>query len=411
MLLPGNFPPKKGGIATWMYNIAKYLGKKYSVTVLSSFQFPEHSGEFNHVFLNISEKYRFYDYCKALIHFVKYLLCKKKWYQEPKSSALSFYLFRVYYKYLLYGFLMLAEAIRIVETKSINVILVGRIAPEGILALTLKWLFGIHYTVFVHGKLFLKLLKHPKDKTVAFKVLENAETIIVNSSYTAQLLSAAKVNCKRITILHPGTDTEYFKPNLDIKSLSDELGIQNHKVLLTVSNLDHRKGHELVIKAVRQLLDEGLKVKYLIIGNGENYNNLKKLCVDLRVESSVMFVERVDDNALPYYYNLCDVFIMPSLKIDHNVEGFGITFIEANACGKPVIGSKSGGISDAILDNETGLLISPGDGEELKNAILRLFSNKDLYSKLSQAGRLRAERFFDWSVLMEKLESIILLNR
>ena len=411
LLLPGNFPPKKGGIATWMYNIAKYLGKKYPVTVLSQFQFLENSEQFNHVFLNVSEQYGCYDCCKAFIHFVRHLLCRRKWYHVSKFSALSFYIFKVYYKYLLYCCLMLAVAIRIKKKENTNAILAGRIAPEGILALTLKWLFGIRYTVFVHGKLFLKLLKHSKDKTVAFRVLENAEAVIVNSNYTAQLLSEAKVNCKITTVLHPGTDTEYFRPNLNIKSLRDELGIQNYKVLLTVSNLDSRKGHELVIKAVKQLLDEGRKLKYLIIGNGDNYNNLKKLCVDLNVESSIMFIQRVDDYALPYYYNLCDVFIMPSLKIDHNVEGFGITFIEANACGKPVIGSKSGGISDAILDNETGLLITPGDSGELKDAILRLLSDKDLHSRLSQAGRLRAERFFDWSVLMEKLESIILLNR
>ena len=121
------------------------------------------------------------------------------------------------------------------------------------------------------------------------------------------------------------------------------------------------------------------------------------------------FAGKVDDEKLPSYYQSCNVFILTSREIKERgeAEGFGIVFLEAGACGKPVIGSKSGGIPDALIDSVTGILVDPLDIEGIADAIIRLLSNENLAARLRKNGRKRVEKELNIDRLGERLRAVL----
>jgi phosphatidylinositol alpha-1,6-mannosyltransferase len=123
----------------------------------------------------------------------------------------------------------------------------------------------------------------------------------------------------------------------------------------------------------------------------------------------VQFLGLFPDEDLPKLYNVCDIYVMPNRvttasALAGDVEGFGIAFVEAGACGKPVIACRSGGAVEAVLDEETGLLVEPGSDEAVVTAIRRLLHDPDLAKRLGEAGRHRVETNFDWPILSAQLE-------
>ena len=181
------------------------------------------------------------------------------------------------------------------------------------------------------------------------------------------------------------------------------------KVILTVGNLVARKGHDMVIRALPSLRKRVPDVSYLSVGEGPYRSQLETLAVGLGVQDRVIFAGRASADDLPHLYALCDVFVMPSREQQtaKDVEGFGIVFIEASACAKPVIGGRSGGISGAIVDRETGLLADPHDPKDISNVLSQILTDRNLGQQLGQQGRTRVAKNFTWSRIGERLQGIL----
>ena len=109
-------------------------------------------------------------------------------------------------------------------------------------------------------------------------------------------------------------------------------------------------------------------------------------------------------------YNLCDVYVMPSRVIEEegDVEGFGITFLEANACGKPVVGGNSGGVPDAVVDGENGFLVDPTSPMEIANAVIQLVNDPALAERLGRQGLDRIGRGYTWNAIATQFDDAIL---
>ena len=238
-----------------------------------------------------------------------------------------------------------------------------------------------------------------------------ATRIVAVSRYTEALLVELGVPEDRIRIVHPGCDVNRFGP----VGVSDELrarvtqGRAHQHLILTVGNLVERKGHDTVIRALPLLPKGANDVLYLIAGDGPYRAALEKLAADLGVASQVLFLGRVPSDELPLLYSLADSFVMVSRqRLDAcDVEGFGIVFIEAAACGKPAIGGRSGGVQDAIVDGVTGLLVDPLDSAAVANAITSLLLNPGLRERLGTAARERALRHFTWSRFTDNVAAIL----
>jgi phosphatidylinositol alpha-1,6-mannosyltransferase len=172
---------------------------------------------------------------------------------------------------------------------------------------------------------------------------------------------------------------------------------------LTVGRIVPRKGFDAVIRALPKIIESVPDVHYLIVGTGHFRPTLESLIAELRLEDRVTFTGQVSDEDLADYYRLCDLFIMPNREMpDGDTEGFGLVFLEANACGKPVIGGLAGGAVEAVRSEQNGLLVDGWSVNEVGEAVVRLLTDSDLHARIAERGleiakdsssRVKAEQF------------------
>lgn len=279
-------------------------------------------------------------------------------------------------------------------------IFVGHILPLGYHALMIHWLFGKPYTVFVHGLDVLQKMPLLKRFFIR-KILFFSKEVIANSEFTAkQVQKKYDVDSSKIRVLYPKINVALIE---EIAQSAPLIKKSSHYTLLTVGRLVKRKGFDKVIEAIaflnnrRQTKSESSDAyfEYWIIGEGSDRARLENLSSSLGIAKAVRFFGKVAIPEIYGYYKSCDAFIMPSREIDGDVEGFGIVFLEAAVFKKPAIGGQSGGVSEAIIDGVTGILVNPLSVEEIAEAILRLSQDFELSRALGEEGYKRVKREFD----------------
>ncbi len=238
--------------------------------------------------------------------------------------------------------------------------------------------------------------------------LQKVDHLYPVSDFTSNELEKYGIEKDKKTVQHNGTDLSQFNKNLvDEKSrkrIIERYNLSGKKVVLTVCRLVSRKGVDIVIKAIKKLSDKYPDLVYIVIGSGPEMDHYKELARNLAVDDKVIFTGRVEDEKeFTAFYDVSDVFVMVPRSGKSNVEGFGIVYLEANAFGLPVIGSKSGGIPSAIADGETGLLVDEDNPEQLVTALDKLLGNRDYARKLGNNGLMRIKNELNWEVLGKKL--------
>lgn len=234
------------------------------------------------------------------------------------------------------------------------------------LCFLLNYFFRIRYAIFAHDP-------QSWNGGRSRKSLSNAKWIIANSMKTRQrIIEQLNIAQEKFFVIHPYVDEECFYPQERNGELVEKYGLKNDRVILTVGRVDkdglERKRQNLVIKAVSMVKKRISNIKYLIVGPGDQKDSLKNLAKDYGVKENVIFVGSIPEKDLYEYYNLCDIFVMPSRN-----EGFGMAYLEALACGKPVVGSIGTGAEDALLDGKLGILVNPNDINSLAEAIINVF--------------------------------------
>jgi phosphatidylinositol alpha-1,6-mannosyltransferase len=159
----------------------------------------------------------------------------------------------------------------------------------------------------------------------------------------------------------------------------------------------------MVIRALPCIAQKIPAVKYIIVGTGEEQAALQRLAQDMGVQERVVLVGQVPDAELAAYYSASNVFIMPNRQIGPDIEGFGIVFLEAGAAGKPVIGGKSGGTRDAILEGVTGLRVDGTSIEDIVATVMTLLSEPDKARAMGEYGRRRVEAEFTWESVVRRI--------
>lgn len=233
-------------------------------------------------------------------------------------------------------------------------------------------------------------------------LLSKADLLFPVSTYTKKLLIEIGIDEEKIKVIINGTDPARYYP-IDVTEKRDKMNLNGKYVILTVSRLVQRKGIDTVIEALVKFKNDKIDFQYLIVGDGPDREELEQLTREKGIDQMVRFCGKVPLNELNTYYNLCDLFVLPSKTVIPDVEGFGIVFLEANACAKPVIGSDSGGIPSAITHEKTGLIVRENNPKELYNAILRLYENQDLAYSLGIQGLQRVKLEANWSYLSKQL--------
>jgi phosphatidylinositol alpha-1,6-mannosyltransferase len=262
---------------------------------------------------------------------------------------------------------------------------------------------GMKVLVGAHGMEILKEKKACRQWLIR-QTFRRAHRGIAVSQFARRALVDLGVSEKKLAVVPNGVDIDTFRPMGKPAVLIERYRLEGKKVILTLARLVARKGQDQVIRALPRVLREVPDAVYLLAGKGPEQQRLRDLAASLGVGDQVLFAGYVPAGELAEHYNLADVFIMASREIDEtgDVEGFGITFLEAGACGVAVIGGRSGGVPDAVVDGSTGLLVDPLDTDQIADALIRLLTDKGLSESMGQAGRRRVAERLQWRHVAER---------
>jgi glycosyltransferase involved in cell wall biosynthesis len=231
------------------------------------------------------------------------------------------------------------------------------------------------------------------------KTLRNSVDVLTAHCTAAKVFMAAELGVKReIQVVNVGVNSDVFKP---LPSANRYLKTGNFKIL-TVSRLHEYKGLEYLIKAIQKVAQQIPETHLYILGRGPEEQNLKNLKDSLELDKHVTFIsEPIPNYKMPELYAECDVYVQPSI-----VEPYGIAVLEAMSCGKPVVGTKIGGMMDTIKDNECGFLVSPRNPDQLAEKILFIRNNTSR-EKFGKAARIRVQNKFDWNKIAHNYQEIL----
>jgi phosphatidylinositol alpha-1,6-mannosyltransferase len=279
-----------------------------------------------------------------------------------------------------------------------------RALPEGLVGWAVARLTLRPVVIYAHGEELTTWGKSGKYKAMRF-ALRHANRVIANSEHTRDTLLEMGIKAERITVIYPGVDVTVFRPGLDTTGLRESLGITpDEKLVFSVGRLSRRKGFDQMIRAVAQLHVEGIRLRYVIAGIGEDAEYLDKLIKETNMREVIHRVGPVQSNDLPRWMNACDVFAMPNREINGDNEGFGMVFIEAAACGKPVLAGTAGGTGAAVLNNTTGLRVDGTSLEAIKQGLTKLLTNQENATKFGLSGWTRVNSEFVWERVASKTQ-------
>ena len=292
---------------------------------------------------------------------------------------------------------------RLLKSNRIGTMLATTWSPAGVVTRLLGRRNRIPYFVIAHGT---ELYAHRFWNYLRGRVFASAAGLIANSDFTCRRLQRLGVNPSRISIIHPAIDIQSFRESTEMGNGAD---LPGRTTLLTVTRLTPKKGVDMVLRVMPEVKARVKDLHYIIVGQGEDRGRLEGITRDLNITDMVRFAGRVSDAELIDYYRQSDLFVLVSREEEGGAdyEGFGIVFLEAAACGKPVVGGRSGGIPEAVEDGVTGILVDPLKEEDISRAILSVLTDGSLARKLGEAGRSRVEKKFSYIAQAQAFREIL----
>ena len=303
---------------------------------------------------------------------------------------------------------LLWKSFRLAYSNRFVAVLAGRALPEGLVAWVVGRMRGSRVVMYAHGEELTGWGRGRKFQAMCF-ALRHADKVLANSDFTRDtLVSLIGVRRDRIVMAYPTVDAERFRPGLQFGDLRASIGVAaGQKLVLSVGRLQRRKGFDQVIRALPGLARRGIDVHHAIIGTGEDREYLLGLAHELGVGDRLHLLGHVAPHDLPRWYNACDLFAMPNRDIDGDTEGFGIVYLEANACAKPAIAGRAGGTGSAVEDGVNGLQVDGDDPLAVEDGIARLLLDASLCRRIGDAARERIANGFTPQRRLELIRRVI----
>ena len=298
---------------------------------------------------------------------------------------------------------------RIIKQSHIQVAAFGAAAPLGLLSTSMKRA-GIRKTVaLTHGHEVWWAKVFPF--TLAMRRIGSSiDSLTFLGEFTQRAISRSlsKTAAQQMVKIAPGIDIDHFCPQ-DSTALRKELKLENKQVIVSVGRLVHRKGQDHLIQALPQILKSVPDAHILMVGQGPYLSHLKKLVARHNLNEHVSFIGRIQYAQLPQYICAGDVFAMPSRSrfFGLEVEGLGIVYLEASACGLPVIAGSSGGAPDAVLDGVTGFVVDGENKHEIAAAAIKLLNDGDKAQAIGLAGREWIIEKWRWEIWSQRFNELL----
>ena len=237
------------------------------------------------------------------------------------------------------------------------------------------------------------------DRRIMYKILSNTEMILVNTDYERNYLITKGVKKEHISILGDGINPQDFNRS-NPQEFRKRYDIGNAPVVLFVGRKEEGKGIDTLVDSMSMVWRKIPQAKLIVAGTRTYYSKAiekKVSSLDARKRRNIILIDNFEDSEKPDLFASCDIFAMPS-----KVESFGITYLEAWASGKPVIGCRIGAVASLIDEGKDGLLVEYGNEQELASAILKLLTYGDLRAKLGKNGKKKACGKYTWDIITER---------
>jgi len=288
--------------------------------------------------------------------------------------------------------------LRLARQEDIQVIECARFLPEGVAGYLIAKLFRKKLVINYHGEDVCVLRNYKVERLLLKIISQGAAMNLANSTFTANAVREIGGPTAKIGVVVPGFTPHNLLPVEPEQRMRLRASFGGTPVILTIGRLQQRKGQDMVIRALPELIERWPTIRYVIVGAAQggtaNFEHtLRELASELGVNDHVIFVGEAVHADLASYYAACDVFIMANRLIPPgDVEGFGIVFLEAGFMGKPVIGGNSGGVPDAVQDGQTGLLVDGNTPHDIAQKLLMILDNPELASQMGKQGQQFALR-------------------
>jgi len=265
------------------------------------------------------------------------------------------------------------------------------------------------YLVFAYAYEFLKFRRHSLAGALVRRIYAGARAVVAISRFTRDQLIDFGVAPGRIEVVLPGAEPAPAPaPDEAVQAVREKYGIGGARLILCVGRFIQRKHQRVLVQAMPAVLARVPECVLLFAGQGPAMRQCVLEAHELGIREQVLFPGRVPDADLELLYQASEVFALPSGEGVRRgqVEGFGLVFSEAHARGKPVVAGRSGGVVDAVIDGETGILVDPDSAEDVAAALLRLLENPEQARRMGEAGKARVETELNWRHFTEEVARI-----
>ncbi len=301
----------------------------------------------------------------------------------------------------------------LVRDRQIKTVFFGAAAPLGLLSKGLRKAGVQRIVALTHGHEVWWSRIWPFTqamKTIATQV----DHLTYLGEFTQRAISKAisPEAASAMVKIAPGIDTDHFAP-VDASQLRDQLGVSGKKVIVSVGRLVHRKGQDTLIEAMPEILSQIPTAHIVMIGEGPYRAYLENRAKALNVQGAVTFIGRIQYAELPRYICTGDIFVMPSRSrlAGLEVEGLGIVYLEASACGLPVIAGDSGGAPDAVLAGKTGLVVNGRSSSEVAKAVIELLNDELRCTEMGAQGRQWIIKEWRWEIWATAFAKLLKVDR
>ena len=287
----------------------------------------------------------------------------------------------------------------LVREEKFGSIFFGAAAPLGLLSHGLRRAGAMRLVALTHGHEVWWAKVWPF-KFLLRRIGSGLDVMTYLGGYTRGEIAGALQKKDQESLVHiaPGIDTVHFSPQGDLSDLRKKLDLDGKRVIVSVGRLVHRKGQDTLVEALPQVVAEFPDAHLLFVGVGPHLEYIHKRAIQLGVLSKISFVGRVPYDEIPQFIGVGEIFAMPSRSrlAGLEVEGLGIVYLEASACGLPIVGGKSGGAPDALLEGETGFAVDGRNPADVAGAILRLLRDPEMGQKMGKRGREWIIENWEW---------------
>ena len=297
----------------------------------------------------------------------------------------------------------------LIKAEGISVAAFGAAAPLGLLAHSMKRSGIVRIVALTHGHEVWWAKVFPFNLLLR-RIGTGVDSLTYLGEYTRQMISRPLTQSAKSAMIKiaPGIDTDHFSPR-NSANLRQSLQLSQKKVIVCVARLVHRKGQDKLIDAMPSILESISNAHLLIVGQGPYQSKLVKRVKKLGLEESVTFVGRINYEKLPEYICVGDLFAMPSRSRfgGLEVEGLGIAYLEASACGLPVIAGSSGGAPDAVVDGKSGVVVNGTDITAIAKTVIKFLRDPEGSRQMGQFGRNWVVEKWRWEIWSQAFERLL----